>query len=111
MRPKVFLVLLVIGILTLLALAASQTTLTGVISDDMCGKSHTMGEGTPADCTRACVKAGSHYAIVVGDKVYKVQDPDKNVAADLDKYAGEKVRVTGEVSGDSIHVKSVGAAK
>ena len=48
--------------------AAGKTqTMTGQVSDAMCGAKHQMG--TPADCARSCVKHGSKYALVVGDKV------------------------------------------
>ena len=46
-----------------------QQSLTGTVSDAMCGAKH-MQEGSAADCTRVCVKGGSKYALVVGDKVY-----------------------------------------
>jgi hypothetical protein len=46
---------------------AHAETLTGTVSDTMCGKSHMMPGKSDADCTRACVKEGSDYALVVGD--------------------------------------------
>lgn len=102
------LALLVAASLTLPALAAGKTTtLTGEIGDAMCGAKHAGGE-SPAECTRACVKQGSAYALVVGDKVYKLKGGD---AATLDKLAGEKATVTGTVDGDTIEVSSVAAAK
>lgn len=42
------------------ALGAKTTTLTGRVSDAMCGAKHTMA-GSDAECTRACVKKGSDY--------------------------------------------------
>jgi len=93
-------------LLSSFALAANQT-FTGTVTDDMCGKKH-MSPGKPdAACTRECVKMGSGYALVVGDKVYKL----KGAAAQLDKYAGAKATVTGTVSGETIEVTSVAAAK
>ncbi len=109
-RPVVvtLLVVLAAGLLTLPLLAAAKSsTLTGVIGDSMCGAKH-MGGESPAECTRACVKQGSAYALVVGDKVYKLKGGD---AAALDKLAGEKATVTGTVDGDTIEVSSVAAAK
>ncbi len=95
------------GLLILPALAAGKTsTLTGEIGDTMCGAKHM--SGTAADCTRACVKQGSSYALVVGDKIYKLKGGDTGT---LDKLAGEKATVTGTVSGDTIEVSSVKAAK
>ena len=60
---------MLVGLATVPALAAGKSqTLTGEVSDAMCGAKHEMGK--PADCTRACIKHGSKYALVVGDKVY-----------------------------------------
>jgi len=50
--------------------AGGTQTLTGKVSDAMCGAKHTEGGIAPADCVRACVKKGAKYALVVGDKVY-----------------------------------------
>jgi len=41
------------------AFGAGQT-LTGTLGDDMCGKKHMMPGKSDAECTRECVKAGSH---------------------------------------------------
>ena len=95
------------GALTLGFAADKPQTFTGVVSDAMCGAKHVPGQ-TNAACTRACVKQGSMYALVVGDKVYKLQGGD---AAELDKLAGENAKVTGTLSGDTITVASVTAAK
>ena len=55
---------------TSLAIAQAAKTLTGTVSDAMCGKTHMMKGASAATCTRACVKEGTDYALVVGDKVY-----------------------------------------
>lgn len=86
-------------------LAQSQTT-TGTITDAMCGAHHMMSNTSAADCTRACVKQGSEYALMVGDKLYTL----KGNAADLSKFAGSKVTVTGKTAGSTITVESVKAA-
>ena len=80
-----------------------KQTLTGEVSDAMCGAKHMM-EGSKADCTKACVGKGSKYALVVGDKVYTLEGGD---SAALSKLAGEKAKVTGTVKGDTIQVASV----
>ena len=82
-------------------------TITGVISDSMCGATHMAKDKTPAECTRACVKTGSDYALVVGKKVYTL----KGNASDLDKYAGERVTVKGMVTGNTITAESLTPAK
>ncbi|PYX95990.1 MAG: hypothetical protein DMG71_07420 [Acidobacteria bacterium] len=100
----------------LLLLAASTAsansnaqTFTGQVSDAMCGAKHM--SGPPAECTRACVKQGSKYALVVGDKVYTLQTDDKATLAKLDSLAGEKAKVSGSLDGDTIKVSSVAAGQ
>lgn len=92
-----------------LAAAASQTY-TGEVSDSMCGAKHAMA-GDKAACTRGCVKKGSSYALVVGDKVYTLKTDDKKNLAELDKLAGANAKVTGSAEGDTITVSKVAAAK
>lgn len=78
-------------------------TLTGTISDSMCGAHHPSGITAKA-CTNGCVKKGAKYVVVVGDKVYSVANQD---APGLSKYAGDNVKVTGKVEGDTITVKKI----
>ena len=92
---------------TLPALAASKQTFTGEVGDAMCGKQHM--EGSPAECTRACVSKGSKYALVVGEKVYILDTADKAALGTLDQQAGKNAAVTGTLDGDTIHVSSVAA--
>ena len=94
---------------TYLFAADGPQTLTGKVSDAMCGAKHALG-GNDADCTRACVKKGSNYALVVGDKVYSLNTSDKAALDQLNKLAGENAKVTGTVKGDSVDVKSVSGA-
>jgi hypothetical protein len=76
-----------------LLLGAASQTFTGVITDSMCGASHKMMNVTPdSKCVRECVKAGSTYALVVDGKVYTLSDQKTP-----DKFAGEKVKVTGKL--------------
>jgi hypothetical protein len=88
--------------------AEAKQTLSGVVSDSMCGAKHMM-EGSPAECTRACVGKGSKYALVVGDKVYTLDSSDQKTLDQLNKLAGEKAKVTGTVNGDTVEVTSVSA--
>ena len=83
-------------------------TLTGEVSDAMCGAKHEMPTKA-ADCTRGCVKHGSKYALVVGSTVYTLETSDQNALATLDKLAGAKAKITGDVDGTTINVKSVAA--
>jgi len=92
------------------AAAAKGQTFTGEVSDSMCGAKHAMA-GDNAACTRACVKKGSNYALVVGDKVYTLKTEDKAALAELDKLAGSQAKVSGTADGDTIAVSKVSAAK
>ena len=65
--------------------------------------------GDDAACTRTCVKQGSKYTLVVGDKVYTLETADKSALDKLNELAGSSAKVTGDVKGDTIAVKSVAA--
>jgi hypothetical protein len=100
---------LLAGLAVVPALAAGKSqTLTGEVSDAMCGAKHQM-PGNPAECTRACIKHGSKYALVVGDKVYTLETTDKAALDKLNDLAGAKAKVTGDVDGTTVAVKSVAA--
>ena len=92
---------------TWLMAQAKPTSFEGVITDTMCGAKHTMMKNvSDKECTLACVKMGSAYGLVVGDKVYELDGK----AGDLEKFAGAKAKVTGTVDGAKIHVTSVSGA-
>jgi len=91
------------------ALAAQKQTFTGEVSDAMCGRKHMPDEGTPAQCTRACVAQGSKYSLIVGDKIYVLDTSDKTALATLDQQAGKTATVTGVLNADTIAVTSVAA--
>ena len=74
-------------------------TLEGVISDSKCGASHSGRDSV--QCTMGCLKNGSTYVLVVGDKVYKL---DGNLGSGMNNVAGKGARVTGKVDGDTILV-------
>ena len=86
---------------------AATATLTGFVTDSMCGKSHMMEGKTAAQCVRACVKGGAKYALYSGDKLYILNGK----SAQLDAVAGKNVKVTGELTGDTITVSSVAEVK
>jgi hypothetical protein len=83
--------------------AQATQTLTGTVTDTMCGAHHMMKNATPAQCTRECVKQGSDFALVSGGKVYTLQG-DKS---QLDKFAGQNVTVKGKISGTAFTVDSI----
>lgn len=86
-----------------LQLHAATQTLSGFISDSMCGKKHMMQGQTDAKCIQECVKAGASYALVVGDKVYTLAGK----AAAIAPFAGKQVKIEGEVKDNTITVTSI----
>ena len=98
-------------ILTVLAcaalMAAAPKTFTGVVTDTMCGKDHAMMNVKPdSKCVTDCVKSGSKYALLEGSNVYELSDQKTP-----EKFAGQKVKVTGTLNGNIIQVQSITAAK
>jgi hypothetical protein len=89
---------------------SAQQTFTGQISDSLCKAKHeeaAEGQGKMADhdCTVACVKGGSKYVLLGADgKVYDIANQDFK---DLEKMAGSKVKMTGELKGNAISVSKI----
>ena len=82
----------------------AQASFSGVLTCSICGAKHdTRMNQSAAGCTKICLKKGASYALVDGDKVYKLQGNDEY----LDKYAGERVTVSGTLQGDILQVNSV----
>lgn len=94
---------------------AATMTMTGMISDSMCGASHAKmmemhkdAKMTERDCTLGCVKAGGKYVFVSDGKVYQIANQDLPA---LQKEAGESVRLTGDVKGDTVTVSKIAMQK
>src|SRR5580698_5891184 len=85
-----------------LALAASSSTINGTVSDSMCGAKG--ANASHAACMTKCLGKGAKAVIVTdGDqKVVNVSNPDV-----LKGHEGHHVAVTGELTGDTIHIESV----
>ena len=91
------------------AAPAFASTMTGTISDSMCGVKHQTGEHdgkkmTEKDCTEACIKGGAKYVFVSGDKIYKIANQD---FAGLKTHAGHEVMLTGDAKDDTITVTKI----
>jgi len=91
--------------------SAADKTWTGTISDSMCGAKHNTADEhgvkkmSDRDCTLACVKDhNAKYVFVSAGKVYNVGNQD---FAALQEHAGHTVRLTGEMSGDTITVSKI----
>jgi hypothetical protein len=83
-----------------------KKTYVGTVSDTVCGTKHMMKDMTDAECARLCVQHGGDYALVVGSKIYTLRGNKDEIG----KVAGQEVRVTGSITGDSITVNSIKAA-
>jgi hypothetical protein len=88
--------------LSLFAVGAYAENLQGTISDEHCGAKHVAGSAADQKCATKCIDGGAAPVLVVGDKVYKIDNPDA-----VKGHYGHKVTVSGNVSGDSVHVDSV----
>jgi hypothetical protein len=85
------------------ALVQSQSY-EGIVSDTRCGAKHSAKLGLSAgDCTRVCVHSGENFALVDGDKLYVLEGEGPA----LKRVAGERVKVVGTLSGNTISVSSV----
>lgn len=83
--------------------AGTEEELTGLVSDATCKGMHFRKTFTPFSCTLKCVHDGADYSLVVGDKVYVLEGH----RADLDKFAGGRATIRGQVNGNRIAVDSV----
>jgi hypothetical protein len=89
-----------------------EQTWTGKISDSKCNDKHEAGEHagkkiTDAECTSMCVKKGAKYVFVSDGKVYQLANQHSKTIA---SHAGEEVKLTGELKGDTITAKKMVAA-
>jgi len=97
---------------TILAIAplSAQQVFTGQISDSLCKAKHEeaaedQGKMSDHDCTVSCVRGGSKYVLLGSDgKVYDIANQDFK---DLEKDAGMKVKITGELKNNSISVSKI----
>jgi energy-converting hydrogenase Eha subunit E len=77
-------------------------TFSGVITDARCGSRHRNSNQSPPECARACVREGSRYTVVDGDKNYELAGN----LSHLDSFAGQRVALTGVLDGNTIKVSS-----
>jgi hypothetical protein len=99
-------------LIALLAAAPGKQKFTGVVTDSMCddGDHSRMKMGpTDAECTKACVEIhDAMYILYDGKQAYTLSDQKTP-----EKFAGEKVTVTGTLDAKtkSIQVDSIAVAK
>ena len=84
-----------------------QQVYEGMITCSRCGARHSADSGrTAGDCSRVCVRGGANFALVKGEKTYVLNG---NVAQ-VQKLAGQRARVIGAASGNTITVSSAATA-
>ena len=89
--------------------AVQERSLIGFISDNHCGLRHMKGMGDDKACTLMCVKQGGKFVLADRDhkRVYQLDQTGQEKARD---FAGQKVKVTGRVTGKTIRVTAIEAA-
>jgi hypothetical protein len=94
-------------IVTASAFAASRT-LTGIVTDTMCGQKLMIAGKSYAECNRESMKSkGSWtYGLAVGRPVYSLSGDAKQLAS----FAGKQAKVTGEQTGNNVAVQSITSA-
>jgi hypothetical protein len=132
MKQRFWLELVTLGALTSLALALAVVTIvtsvtmasaedpaavaapvpdqtfSGVVTCSVCGAKHSTSMNQSAGgCTKVCLKRGAGYALVDGEKVYKLEGGTDY----LDKFAGERVTLSGMLTGNTIKVAWVDGSR
>ena len=83
---------------------AAEQTWTGRIASSMCKA------GMDHDCIMNCIKAGEKYVFVTKGKILQIQNQD---FIDLEKHAGQTVKLTGDLGpdGKTVTVTKVATVK
>lgn len=80
----------------------------GLVTDDHCGGRHDMDSGkSPMECTKMCVRNGSKYVLVEGDKKYDLAGNE----SELEAQAGQRVKIIGSLDGNTIKVTSINSGQ
>jgi hypothetical protein len=75
----------------------------GVVTDSHCGARHIRNSRlNPTECARLCVRQGARYVLVDGNRRYKLVGSQEA----LEKFAGQRIRVSGTRQGDTIQVSA-----
>lgn len=81
--------------------SAMAADFTGYVIDQKCSSNKAM-RGDVA-CANKCIKGGSPAVLVTDNgKIYKLTDQDKVIP-----HAGEKVNISGKMTGDTITVDTI----
>jgi len=90
---------------------AAEKTWSGKVSDSDCGRSHKAAiehggkKMSDHDCVIACVKEhNAKYVFVSGGKIYQISNQD---FAGLEEHAAHNIKLTGEMTNDTIKVSKI----
>ncbi|HZQ69775.1 MAG TPA: hypothetical protein VFA68_14730 [Terriglobales bacterium] len=75
----------------------------GVVTDSRCGARHQDASKSPSECAQICVRNGSSYVLVDGDKSLMLAGDTAQIA----KLAGQRVSVAGSLDGETLKVDSI----
>jgi hypothetical protein len=107
MKRVLALLTVVLAFASTAARAADSTTITGYISDAMCGAKHA---GTGAACAKKCIEGGEAPVFVDEAKkeVWTIDNPDA-----VKTFYGSHVTVTAtaDSSKKSVHIDTIAEAK
>jgi hypothetical protein len=82
----------------------AQQTYEGMVTCSRCGAKHAASFARSAtNCTRVCIHAGAAFALVNAETTYLLQGNVDQVT----RVAGQRARVTGTLSGNTIEVSAV----
>ena len=88
--------------LSVFAVGAFAETWAGTIADSHSAAKHVAATEADQACVQKCIKGGADAVFIVGDKVYKIDNPDA-----IKGHEGHKVNIDGKLTGDTVHVDSV----
>lgn len=71
----------------------------------MCGAKHARASAAAVACVKKCETGGSKLVVVSKGKVYTTDDQDK-----LKGLEGQRVKIDGTITGDTIAITSAAAA-
>jgi hypothetical protein len=92
---------------SLCCLGAFADDITGYISDAHCGAKHDSVSAANTKCIEGCLKS-SEPVIVADGKVWKVDADSRGKAV---AHAGQKVKIDGAVTGDTVKINSIDEVK
>jgi hypothetical protein len=75
-------------------------TFSGLVTDARCGPRHENSEQSASECARMCVRNGTSYILIDGDKSYELTGDLRP----LDQLAGQRATLTGKLSGNMIRI-------